>query len=365
MSIEKQSPQLGKKEHPESGVYETVAIFPRSKSDPYETAPATNHEYPGVVGTGTGIYETAPEEYLHAGNGGSPGWNGGGNQNNRNNKSDKKSLILIWMLLAALIVVIVLLILVLFRHEHTWREATCASPRICEDCGETKGSALAHTWKVATCENAKTCIVCGTTTGTPLEHAWSEATCTSPQMCLNCRKTNNVYAQHRWIEATETAPKTCEVCGEKVGSAKGPVNAYHTGLVYIQDKPHRKLGYDATVEYKNRTETSVQLRIIWTSSLSGKGVYHSYSQRFTASAAGISTGVVIITKYGDWKTPMDSLRTVTVSSDWITVPLNTTEATEVNLSVYYYQANRANTDMTAYKGEPGVRENWRIPIPAY
>ena len=42
-------------------------------------------------------------------------------------------------------------------HEHTWKDATCASPRHCQACGATEGEALAHNWKQATCAEPKTC----------------------------------------------------------------------------------------------------------------------------------------------------------------------------------------------------------------
>ena len=30
-------------------------------------------------------------------------------------------------------------------HEHTWLDATCSSPRLCQECGATEGEALEHT----------------------------------------------------------------------------------------------------------------------------------------------------------------------------------------------------------------------------
>lgn len=53
-------------------------------------------------------------------------------------------------------------------HTHTWREATCTSPKTCTTCGATSGSTANHQWRDATYDAPKTCIVCGATTGSAL-----------------------------------------------------------------------------------------------------------------------------------------------------------------------------------------------------
>ena len=91
------------------------------------------------------------------------------------------------------------------KHEHTWIEATCDSPKTCSECGATEGDALGHKWVEADCYNPKTCSVCNNTEGSPNEH--------------------------KWIEATFDAPQTCSVCGTTVGEkyelslVKKPLNA--------------------------------------------------------------------------------------------------------------------------------------------
>lgn len=134
---------------------------------------------------------------------------------------------------------------------------------------------------------------------------------------------------------------------------------------YISNESTYKLAYSANVEYQNRTATSIQLRVVWTASLSGTQAYNSYGQRFNATVGSVSTGAVAITNYGDWKSASSSTRSATAYSGWITVPLSTTNATTVNMSIYYYQVNSNGIDMTANYGESGMNTTWTINIPAY
>lgn len=71
-------------------------------------------------------------------------------------------------------------------HEHTFSDATCESPKICLECGETEGEKLSHNWLEATCESPKTCALCNITEGEPLEHQWLEATIENPKKCKLC-----------------------------------------------------------------------------------------------------------------------------------------------------------------------------------
>ena len=49
---------------------------------------------------------------------------------------------------------------------HDWTDATCAKPKTCKVCGETRGSKSSyHDWEYATCTKPKTCKVCGKTEG--------------------------------------------------------------------------------------------------------------------------------------------------------------------------------------------------------
>ena len=121
--------------------------------------------------------------------------------------------------------------------------------------------------------------------------------------------------------------------------------------------------YDATVEYQNRTASSVQLRVIWKTTIANG--FNTYGQYFRASSGSASTGDVQVAAFRTWASTVNYARSSTGTSGWITVPLGTTNATTVNLSIYYFETNANYTDMTAYYGVDGVSANWSIAIPAY
>lgn len=75
------------------------------------------------------------------------------------------------------------------EHTHTWKEATCETPKMCTSCGATDGESARHFWYSATCTEPRTCAGCGLTCGEAYGHNWTEATCESPKRCKNCGKT--------------------------------------------------------------------------------------------------------------------------------------------------------------------------------
>lgn len=110
-----------------------------------------------------------------------------------------------------------------FGHEHIWQEATCESPKVCSDCGETEGEPIGHQWEAATCDMPKTCSVCGITEGTPFEHQWEAATCEKAKTCKLCGKIEGKANGHQWEKATCEKPMTCKSCGKIEGEANGHV----------------------------------------------------------------------------------------------------------------------------------------------
>lgn len=106
-------------------------------------------------------------------------------------------------------------------HVHSWKSATCTTPRTCTACGETEGTSLGHNWKDSDCTNPKTCSRCGKTMGTALGHKWTAATCDSPKTCSVCGAKEGSALGHKWIAATCDTAKTCSVCGKVEGSALG------------------------------------------------------------------------------------------------------------------------------------------------
>ena len=104
-------------------------------------------------------------------------------------------------------------------------------------CGLTEGSALGHTITdtvvAPSCTEqgftAHTCSVCGNiesdTYVEPTGHSWIDATCVSPKTCENCGLTEGSDPSgHDYVDATCTTPKTCKLCGGTEGEALG-----HTG----------------------------------------------------------------------------------------------------------------------------------------
>ena len=75
------------------------------------------------------------------------------------------------------------------KHEHTWAEATCTTPKTCSECEETEGEPLGHSWVDATCTSPKTCSRCDATEGEPLGHQLSEANYQQPATCSVCGAT--------------------------------------------------------------------------------------------------------------------------------------------------------------------------------
>ena len=93
------------------------------------------------------------------------------------------------------------------RNGHTFKNATCTSPKTCSVCGATEGKALGHTWTDATCTSPKTCSVCRATEGEALGHTWVDATCTSPKTCSVCGGTEGEPAPHNYADGV------CTNCG--------------------------------------------------------------------------------------------------------------------------------------------------------
>ena len=124
------------------------------------------------------------------------------------------------------------------------------------------------------------------------------------------------------------------------------------------------LTYSATVEHRNRTANSIQIRVVWTTTIK-KGYFIVYGERFTALSGGVSTGTVVVLNAGTWKNSASSARTATGTSDWITVPVSGTDITQINLAIYFWQVNYNDTNMTKNYGEARADATWSIAIPNY
>lgn len=123
------------------------------------------------------------------------------------------------------------------------------------------------------------------------------------------------------------------------------------------------VSYSARIEYQNRTANSVQIRVIWTSTIAAYN-YNTYGQIYTATI-GSTTKSATVASFGAWKNSSSSARSSTGTTDWITVSLNTTNATTASVRINYYQVNSNGTNMTQHYGAYGYSSTWTVNIPAY
>ena len=104
-----------------------------------------------------------------------------------------------------------------FVCEHSWQDATCDAPKMCEKCETAEGESLGHTWVDADCTTPKTCSVCGATDGEALGHTVTdEITCTDILYCSVCGEVAVEPVGHFYDTIPEVAP-TCTADGLTVG----------------------------------------------------------------------------------------------------------------------------------------------------
>ena len=128
-----------------------------------------------------------------------------------------------------------------------------------------------------------------------------------------------------------------------------------------------KMWYNVTLQYQNRTANSVQVRIVWKTTIQSYGydVYRqSYSGTVTGSSA-VSIPQVTVVAFNEWKTGTSGDKSKTGTSSWVTVPLSTMDKTTVSVHVEYYQYNSNGLNMYNYSGVSRVDETWTMNIPAY
>jgi len=119
-----------------------------------------------------------------------------------------------------------------------------------------------------------------------------------------------------------------------------------------------KTTFSATVEFRNRTATSIQMRVKWTDTIKAYG-YNNHAHKFDASFGGKSAGRTQIVAYYTWGSSTSSARSATAYSSWVTVPVSAT-TTSVSVAVKHMQTNIPgdvlSTDYSA---------TWTVPIPTY
>ena len=116
--------------------------------------------------------------------------------------------------------------------------------------------------------------------------------------------------------------------------------------------------FSAQVQYRNRTKTSIEMRVVWTDTIAAWN-YNSQAQKFDASINGVSTGRTQIAAYYTWQSSVSYARSATGESAWVTVPVSAT-TTSVSVSVTHVQTNiPGHLLSTDYSG------TWSIAIPTY
>lgn len=121
--------------------------------------------------------------------------------------------------------------------------------------------------------------------------------------------------------------------------------------------------YSFRAEYQNRTKNSVQVRIVWTSTMKAYN-YCSYGQNLRIESP-VKSGNKQFVSFGTWGSSVNYDRSATGTTDWVTISLNTTNQTSTWIQVYYFQTNSPGTDMTANYGSYGGTYGITVNIPAY
>lgn len=151
----------------------------------------------------------------------------------------------------------------------------------------------------------------------------------------------------------ENAPPTPEI-----------TSTTKTGWICKSSSSNPGLQYSAVIECKNRTATTVDIRITWTTTISAQS-YTVYGQKFNFSVGSTKSSTVTVAAFNTWKSASSSARSKTAESGWVTVPVDSINATTVDISIYYWQVNSNNTDMNKYDGTPAVKTTWTVEIPPY
>ena len=119
------------------------------------------------------------------------------------------------------ILLAVILLLAGCGCDHAYEEVTCGLMR-CSLCEKEVTISASHSWKDATCDTPKVCLHCNTIEGEALGHKWENASCLEPKHCLRCEITEGEATGHSIVSQilTEARPGTkgiraeeCSACG--------------------------------------------------------------------------------------------------------------------------------------------------------
>lgn len=112
------------------------------------------------------------------------------------------------------------------------------------------------------------------------------------------------------------------------------------------------LTYSVTAEYRNRTANTVEVKLNWTQTIA-KNYYYGYAQYFTPTIGGTTLSQITLCSSSTWSSSSTSARSVTKSTDWVTVAIG---ATSSNVAV-----------SASWKAQAGLTGSWNgtMYVPCY
>ena len=119
---------------------------------------------------------------------------------------------------------------------------------------------------------------------------------------------------------------------------------------------------EAVIEHQNRTKNSIQIRINWTVIHNGPlnmTFCHGITAKSTIGSVSNTTKITSYTGNGHVKDQRYSKAT-----DWITVPLDSTQASSLNVAVSTWQTNSPG-DKLSGSNYTDYKDTWSIAVPAY
>ena len=116
--------------------------------------------------------------------------------------------------------------------------------------------------------------------------------------------------------------------------------------------------YNVKIEFRNRTSNSIQLRMTFSQTMKKNG--WSQYKYYAKLTAGGSSKQVLVVPFNTWKNTANKDRTLTQSTDWLTVSGISPTTQSVSVNVYQWQANANDTNMGS-----GLNKTFNVAIPTY
>lgn len=101
------------------------------------------------------------------------------------------------------------------------------------------------------------------------------------------------------------------------------------------------INYSVNIQYQNRNANSVQVRVIYTNTITS-GSYYGYDQCFNATVGGVGTSNVNLGRFSS----SSSARTLSAGTEWVTVPVSATQ-TSVSMTSSWWDQNSKSGSWSA------------------